>query len=91
MDDKETSDGLFLMKRDEKMENVQENERGKLTAEQAVKMLKEKNVEVTLEQAKMIVEFLRKLAQLTISNCLKGKNHKKKLRLISEVSKKEKQ
>lgn len=73
------------------MGNDDWNERGRITAEQAVKMLKEQNVEVTLEQAKMIIEFLRKLAQLTISNCLKGKNHKKKLRLISEFSKKEKQ
>jgi hypothetical protein len=62
------------MERDRKMEKELMNERGRLTAEQAVKMLKEENVEVTLEQAKMIVEFLRKLANLTVSNYLKKKD-----------------
>ena len=56
------------------MEKELMNERGRLTAEQAVKMLKEENVEVTLEQAKLIVEFLRKLANLTVSNYLKKKD-----------------
>lgn len=55
------------------MEREIENERGRLSAEQAVKMLKEENVDVTLEQAKMIVEFLKKLANLTVSNYLKNK------------------
>lgn len=66
------------------MENVHENERGRLTAEQAAKMLKEENVEVTLEQARMIVEFLRKLAQLTVSNYLKNKKNEKNSRFIRE-------
>lgn len=60
------------------MEKELMNERGRLTAEQAVKMLKEENVEVTLEQAKIIVEFLRKLANLTVSNYLRGKGKIKK-------------
>ena len=60
------------------MEKELMNERGRLTAEQAVKMLKEENVEVTLEQAKLIVEFLRKLANLTVSNYLRNKGKIKK-------------
>lgn len=60
------------------MKREHENERGRLSAEQAVKMLKEENVDVTLEQAKMIVEFLRKLANLTVSNYLKNKSKIKK-------------
>jgi len=66
------------MERDRKMEKELMNERGRLTAEQAVKMLKEENVEVTLEQAKLIVEFLRKLANLTVSNYLRNKGKIKK-------------
>lgn len=58
------------------MGNDDWNERGRLTAEQAVKMLKEQNVEVTLEQAKMIIEFLRKLAAITVSNFLNQQNEK---------------
>ncbi len=75
---KKTSDGLFFNERGSKMEREHENERGRLSAEQAVKMLKEENVDVTLEQAKMIVEFLRKLANLTVSNYLKNKSKIKK-------------
>jgi hypothetical protein len=58
------------------MRNDNENERGKLTAEQAVKMLKKENVDITLDQAGLILEFLRKLANLTISNYLNQKNEK---------------
>ncbi|WP_124019289.1 hypothetical protein [Flavobacterium sp. A45] len=58
------------------MRNDDENERGKLTAEQAVKMLKKENVDVTLGQAGLILEFLRKLANLTISNYLNQKDEK---------------
>lgn len=68
-----------------------ENERGRLSAEQAVKLLKEENVDVTLEQAKIIVEFLRKLANLTVSNYLKNKSKIKKWnkKLISKETEKD--
>lgn len=56
------------------MEKEPMNERGRLTPEQTLKILKEENVEVTLEQARQILEFLRKLANLTVSNYLKRKN-----------------
>jgi hypothetical protein len=56
------------------MENQLMNERGRLTPEQTLKMLKEENVDVTLDQARQILEFLRKLANLTVSNYLKEKN-----------------
>ncbi|MNG31319.1 hypothetical protein D3C84_1170950 [compost metagenome] len=39
-------------------------------------MLKEENVDITLDQAGLILEFLRKLANLTISNYLNQKNEK---------------
>lgn len=58
------------------MENDEKNEKGRLTAEQAVKMLKEENIDITLDQAGLILEFLRKLANLTISNYLNQKNEK---------------
>jgi hypothetical protein len=58
------------------MGNEQENERGRLTPEQALKMLKEENVELTLDQAKLVLEFLRKLANLTVSNYLNQNNEK---------------
>jgi hypothetical protein len=56
------------------MRNDDGNERGRLTAEQALKMLKKENLVVTLDQAGLILEFLRKLANLTISNYLKQKD-----------------
>ena len=64
------------MERDRKMEKELMDERGRLTAEQAVKMLKKENVDITLEQASQILEFLRKLANLTVSNYLKQRHEK---------------
>lgn len=61
------------MKRDLKMRNDDENEQGKMTDERTLKMLKDEGVEVTLEQARLILEFLRKLASITVSNYLKRK------------------
>lgn len=71
------------MERTLQMRNDNENEKGKLSAEQAVKMLKKENVVVTLDQARQILEFLRKLANLTISNHLNQK-HEKDSRPICE-------
>jgi hypothetical protein len=65
------------------MRNDDENEKGKLSAEQAVKMLKKENIDITIEQAGLILVFLRKLANLTISNYL-IQNHEKDSRPICE-------
>lgn len=54
-----------------------DNGKGKMSPEQVLKMLKEEGMDVTLEQAKLILEFLRKLAGITVSNYLKTKQWKK--------------
>lgn len=46
-----------------------------MTAEKTLKMLKDEGVEVTLEQAEKILDFLRLLANLEVSNYL-SKNDK---------------
>jgi 2-iminoacetate synthase ThiH len=50
-----------------------DNGKGKMSPEEVLKMLKEEGMDVTLEQAKLILEFLRKLAGITVSNYLKTK------------------
>ncbi|PJJ06904.1 hypothetical protein CLU83_0018 [Flavobacterium sp. 1] len=50
-----------------------DNGKGKMSPEQVLKMLKEEGMDVTLEQAKLILAFLRKLAGITVSNYLKTK------------------
>ncbi|KQX10236.1 hypothetical protein [Flavobacterium sp. Root420] len=56
------------------MEKDERNERGRLTAEQALRMFKEENLDLTLDQARIILEFMRKLASLTVSNFLRQQN-----------------
>ncbi|WP_281225183.1 hypothetical protein [Flavobacterium aquiphilum] len=56
------------------MRNDEGNERGSLTAEQALKMFKEENLDLTLDQARVILEFMRKLAAITVSNFLNKQN-----------------
>ncbi|WP_310004553.1 hypothetical protein [Flavobacterium granuli] len=56
------------------MENDERDERGKLTAEQALKMLNEENLDLTLDQARTVLEFMRKLATITVSNFLNQQN-----------------
>ena len=56
------------------MENNERNDRGRLTAEQALKMFKEENLDLTLDQARIILEFMRKLASITVSNFLNQQN-----------------
>ncbi|MET6998662.1 hypothetical protein [Chitinophaga defluvii] len=51
------------------MENVKEGK--KITPEKALKILKKGGLNVTLEQAKMILEFLYKMADIAISQCFK--------------------
>lgn len=57
--------GESQMKRNDK--NV------KLSSEQVLNMLKKEGMNITLEQAQMILEFLRKLASITVANFLKTK------------------
>ena len=42
----------------------------KLQPEKAVEMLRGRGIEVTLEQAKLILEFLRKLADIAVTQYL---------------------
>ena len=42
----------------------------KLQPEKAVEMLRQRGMEVTLEQAKLILEFLRKLAEIAVTQYL---------------------
>lgn len=84
VEQKRPSLGLFLMKRNCEMRNEGENERGKMTAEQAMKMLKNENVNVTLEQAGKVLDFLRLLARVTVLNYLKKKRDEKDSGLIRE-------
>ena len=43
----------------------------KIQPEKVMEMLRQKGVEVTLEQARLILEFLRKLADITVTQYLK--------------------
>ena len=42
----------------------------KLQPEKAMEMLRQRGMEVTLEQAKLILEFLRKLAEIAVTQYL---------------------
>lgn len=48
----------------------------KLKPEKVVEMLKAKGVDVTVEQAASILEFLRKVASIVVSRYLRGENNK---------------
>jgi len=48
----------------------------KLKPERVVEMLKAKGVNVTVEQATSILEFLRKMASIVVSQYLKPGNNK---------------
>lgn len=50
-----------------------DNAKGKLDAEQVLKMLKAEGMDVTMEQAQLILDFLRTLAAITVSNYLNTK------------------
>ncbi len=45
----------------------------KLVPEKVVEILREKGVEVSLEQARLILEFMRKLADIAVSQYLNNK------------------
>lgn len=53
------------------MENEETGEKRKITPEKALAMLRAEGLDVTLEQAKNILEFLRKLANITVSKYLR--------------------
>lgn len=48
----------------------------KLKPEKVVEILKAKGVSVTVEQAASILEFLRKVANIVVSQYLKPRNNK---------------
>ncbi len=73
---KKTETRSFFNEEEFQMEKDGREERGKMTAEKTRKMLKDEGMEVTLEQAEMILEFLRKLANMAVSNYLKKKDEK---------------
>ncbi|OXE99620.1 hypothetical protein B0A64_21195 [Flavobacterium araucananum] len=51
--------------------NEEVNEKRRITPEKALEMLRAEGLDVTLEQAKNVLEFLRKLANITVSKYLK--------------------
>lgn len=55
------------------MRSDNDNAKGKLDAEQVLKILRAEGMDVTMEQAQLILDFLRKLAAITVSNYLKTK------------------
>jgi len=60
------------------MENEKRTTNGRISSEKAWQMLKKGGLDVTLEQAQEILNFLRKMANITVSNYLKGKKSKLK-------------
>lgn len=46
----------------------------KLQPEKAMDMLRQSGMEVTVEQAKLMLEFLRKLADMAVTQYLKDEN-----------------
>ncbi len=55
------------------MENEKRTFGGKVSPEKAWKILKSQGLDVTVEQAKEILEFLRKLANIVVANYLRRK------------------
>ncbi|PWJ95363.1 hypothetical protein BC749_11427 [Flavobacterium araucananum] len=51
--------------------NEEVNEKRRITPEKALEMLQTDGLDVTLEQARNILGFLRKLANITVSKYLK--------------------
>ena len=43
----------------------------KMTAEKAVKILAEHGTHISLEEAEIVVDFLRKLAKIAVAQCLR--------------------
>ena len=55
------------------MRSNDDNANEKLDAQQILKMLEAEGMDVTIKQAQLILDFLRKLATITVSNYLKTK------------------
>lgn len=55
------------------MRSDDDNAKDRLSADQVLKMLRKEGMDITLEQSILILEFLRKLASITVSNYLKTK------------------
>ncbi|RUT67679.1 hypothetical protein D0817_25185 [Flavobacterium cupreum] len=51
--------------------NEEVNETRKITPEKALEMLRSEGLDITLEQAGNILDFLRKLANITVTKYLK--------------------
>ncbi|RUT67681.1 hypothetical protein D0817_25175 [Flavobacterium cupreum] len=51
--------------------NEEVNEKRRITPERAMEMLRSEGLDITLEQAKDILDFLRKLANITVTKYLK--------------------
>jgi hypothetical protein len=60
------------------MENEKRTTNGRISPEKAWQLLKKGGLDVTLEQAQEILNFLRKIANVTVSNYLKRKKNKLK-------------
>ena len=54
---------------------METSENDKITPEKAVEILKKGGLEVTLEQAKLMLEFLYKLADITMDQYLEKPNY----------------
>ena len=55
------------------MKNGQADGDGKITAEKAMRMLKSEGLDLTLEQSGKVLELLRKMANIVVSNYLRKK------------------
>ena len=64
---------VFRFLTENHMRSNDDNAKEKLDAEQVLKMLKAEGMDVTMKQAQLILDFLRKLATITVSNYLKTK------------------
>ena len=58
------------------MENDEEKAKGKISPERAMKILHSEGLYVSIEEAKAILDFLKKLANITVANYLRRKKRK---------------
>lgn len=55
------------------MENDERNERGRLTVEQVMEILRKKRIEISKEKAEEVLEILRLFADTLIENYLRNR------------------
>ncbi len=53
---------------------METSENGKITPERAIEILKRDGLEVTFEQAKLILEFLHQMADIVVAQYLERQN-----------------